>query len=39
MEACYAERFEGFKQNSKNKMRYDGSSWENARQQEMMPHL
>ena len=38
MEARYAERFEGFKQNNKNKMRCDGSSWENARQQEM-PHV
>lgn len=27
LEVCYAERFEGFKQNSKNRMRYDGSLW------------
>ena len=33
VEACYPERFEGFKQNSKNKMRDDGCSWENAGRQ------
>lgn len=31
LETCYAERFEGFKENSKNKMKFDGSSWKNAR--------
>lgn len=31
LETRYAERFEGFKQNSKNEMRFDGSLWKNAR--------
>ena len=35
VEAYYPERFEEFKQDSKNKMRDDGCSWENARRQEL----
>lgn len=27
LETCYTERFEGFKENSKNKMKFDRSSW------------
>lgn len=38
LEAWYAERVEGFEQDSKSKTRFGGSSWKNAGQQEMQ-HL